>query len=96
MFLLVFLVKFILFVGKQNNLKHPDLPKKPLTSYMLFYMDKKDQVAQENPGKGMTELSKIIAKMFHSLDAKKKTKYAERAEKAKLEHLKKMEKFMYD
>ena len=82
-----------LSLSVQNNLRHPDLPKKPLTSYMLFYMDTKDQVSKQNPGKGMTDLSKIIAEMFRSLDAKKKAKYAEKAERAKEQYQAKMEKF---
>ena len=30
--------------------RHPDMPRRPLSTYMLFYMEKKDKVARENPG----------------------------------------------
>jgi len=60
---------------------------------MLFYMDKKVKVSEQNPGKGVTDLSKIIAKMFRSLNAKKKAKYAKKAERAKEQYQAKMEKF---
>jgi hypothetical protein len=62
---------------------------------MLFYMDMKDQVGKQNPGKGMTDISKVIAEMFRNLDTKKKAKYTEKAEKEKKKYQAKMEKFMY-
>ncbi|XP_046440681.1 nucleolar transcription factor 1-like isoform X1 [Daphnia pulex] len=80
--------------GGKNNQKHPDQPKKPLTSYMLFYMEQKDAVLEKQPGLGMTELSKIIAKMYHELSDRKKTKYSELAEKEKEAYQEKMKKFM--
>lgn len=30
--------------------KHPDRPTKPLTSFMLFFLDKKEKIQRENPG----------------------------------------------
>jgi upstream-binding transcription factor len=30
--------------------KHPDMPRRPLSSYLLFYLKKKDQIISENPG----------------------------------------------
>ncbi|XP_046643236.1 nucleolar transcription factor 1-like isoform X2 [Daphnia pulicaria] len=80
--------------GGKNNQKHPDQPKKPLTSYMLFYMEQKDAVLEEQPGLGMTELSKIIAKMYNELSDRKKMKYSELAEKEKEAYQEKMKKFM--
>ncbi|XP_046457776.1 nucleolar transcription factor 1-like isoform X2 [Daphnia pulex] len=80
--------------GGKNNQKHPDQPKKPLTSYMLFYMEQKDAVLEEQPGLGMTELSKIIAKMYHELSDRKKMKYSELAEKEKEAYQEKMKTFM--
>jgi len=35
--------------GLSQN-RHPDMPRRPLSTYMLFYMEKKDKVARENPG----------------------------------------------
>lgn len=40
-----------------------------------------------------TELSKIIAKMYHELNDRKKQKYSEMAEKEKEAYLEKMRKF---
>ena len=38
-----------------QNQKHPDLPKKPLSSYMLFFMDCKDEIAKKNPDLAMVK-----------------------------------------
>jgi hypothetical protein len=35
------------------NLKHPELPMKPTTSFMLFYMEQKDAVLEKQPDLGM-------------------------------------------
>jgi hypothetical protein len=47
------LLKSLVF--SQN--RHPDLPRRPLSTYMLFYMEKKDKVARENPGLEMVSIS---------------------------------------
>ncbi|EFX85008.1 hypothetical protein DAPPUDRAFT_314512 [Daphnia pulex] len=80
--------------GGKNNQKHPDQPKKPLTSYLLFYMKQKDAVLKKQPGLGMTELNTIIAKMYHKLSDQKKTEYSELAKKEKEAYQEKMKKFM--
>lgn len=33
-----------------KNKRHPDFPKRPLSTYMMYYMKKKDKIMQENPG----------------------------------------------
>jgi hypothetical protein len=37
-------------VSRLSQNRHPDLPRRPLSTYMLFYMEKKDRVSRENPG----------------------------------------------
>jgi len=37
-------------VSGLSQKQHPDMPSRPLSTYMLFYMEKKDKVARENPG----------------------------------------------
>ena len=32
------------------------MPRRPLSTYMLFYLEKKDEVVQENPGLGMVSI----------------------------------------
>ncbi|XP_014246680.1 nucleolar transcription factor 1-A-like isoform X2 [Cimex lectularius] len=81
--------------GKKKN-RHPEMPKKPLTSYMLFYMAKKAKIAEEHPGLGMTQLSKVIAEKFNSLPEKKKAKYHKKALSMRQEYQEKLQKFYLD
>jgi len=76
--------------------KHPDYPKKPLTSYMIFYMEKKDEILEKQPGLGMTDLSKVIAKLYNEMNDRKKLKYTEQAKKEKEQFEIKLKKFMLD
>jgi len=76
--------------------KHPEYPKKPLTSYMIFYMEKKDEILEKQPGLGMTELSKVIAKQYNEMNDRKKQKYTEQAKKEKELFELKLKKFMLD
>mgnify|MGYP003334991710 CR=1 FL=1 len=64
-----------------------------MTVWVLYYMDMKDQVSKENPGKGVPEIVKIIAGMYGSLDPHEKAKYFKRAKKAREQFLLEMEEF---
>ncbi|XP_046383911.1 nucleolar transcription factor 1-A-like [Ischnura elegans] len=76
---------------KQN--RHPDLPRRPLSTYMLFYLEKKDRVAKEHPGLEMTAVSKHIALMYKNLSKKKKQKYIDKAAEERREYEEKLEEF---
>lgn len=78
--------------GSKNN-RHPDLPRRPLSTYMIFYLKKKDKVLQENPGLEMTDLSKHIAEMYKKITPKSKKKYKELATLQRKEYDAKMEEF---
>lgn len=81
------------FYRSQKQNRHPDLPRRPLSTYMLFYMEKKDKVARENPGLEMTGVSKCIAEMYKNLPAKKKQKYVDMAAAQRREYDQKLEEF---
>ncbi|KDR16195.1 Nucleolar transcription factor 1 [Zootermopsis nevadensis] len=81
------------FYRSQKQNRHPDLPRRPLSTYMLFYMEKKDRVARENPGLEMTGVSKCIAEMYKNLAAKKKQKYVDMAAAQRREYEQKLEEF---
>uniref|UniRef100_T1I8H6 HMG box domain-containing protein n=1 Tax=Rhodnius prolixus TaxID=13249 RepID=T1I8H6_RHOPR len=82
--------------GGKNKNRHPDMPKKPLTSYMIFYMKKKESITKENPGIGLTSLSKIIADKFNKLSPKKKAKYNKLANAMREKYQEDMQKFFQD
>ncbi|XP_065347409.1 nucleolar transcription factor 1-A-like [Cloeon dipterum] len=81
------------FYRSQKTNRHPKMPKRPLSTYMLFYMEKKDKVAKERPNIEMTQLSKIIAEMYKVLPEKQKKKYVDKAQVQREEYTRKMEQF---
>ncbi|PSN58061.1 hypothetical protein C0J52_02056 [Blattella germanica] len=81
------------FYRSQKQNRHPGLPRRPLSTYMLFYLEKKDKVARENPGLEMTGVSKCIAEMYKTLPAKKKQKYIDMAAAQRKEYEEKLEEF---
>lgn len=54
--------------------KHPDLPKKPLTPYFRYFLEKREKHSKDHPEMSMTELAKMLAKKFAALPEKKKVK----------------------
>uniref|UniRef100_A0A0K8TIC1 HMG box domain-containing protein n=1 Tax=Lygus hesperus TaxID=30085 RepID=A0A0K8TIC1_LYGHE len=79
--------------NKKKYMRHPEMPKKPLTSYMIFYLKKKDSIAKEFPLLTLTDLSKVIAERFNKLAPNKKAKYNEMALQMKEDYQAKMKKF---
>nr|CAD7602160.1 unnamed protein product [Timema genevievae] len=81
------------FYHSQKLNRHPNLPKRPLSTYMIFYMEKKDKVSKENPGMNMTAVSKCISEMYKNLPDKKKQKYVAMAAAQRKEYEEKMKLF---
>ena len=40
------------------------MPKKPLSMYMLFYSEKREQILAENPSLSMPEVAKICSEQY--------------------------------
>jgi len=84
------------FNASRKAQTHPEHPKKPLSAYLIFYMDKKNEVMISQPGLAMIDMSKVIAKMYSTLSDKKKSKYTELAKKEKEQYEIKLKKFLQD
>ncbi|KAF5287243.1 hypothetical protein FQR65_LT12287 [Abscondita terminalis] len=80
------------YKGNKNN-RHPDMPKRPLSGYMLFYLKKKDKVLAQNPGLEMTEVSKRMAQLYKSISVEKREKYMQLAVAEKKAYEEKLEEF---
>lgn len=52
--------------------KHPDFPKKPLTPYFRFFMEKRAKYAKLHPEMSNLDLTKILSKKYRELPDKKK------------------------
>ncbi|XP_076262307.1 uncharacterized protein LOC143197624 [Rhynchophorus ferrugineus] len=73
--------------------RHPDMPKRPLSSYFLYYIRKKEKIAKEHPDADITELNKFIGEKYCSLPLEKKQKYEELAAKNREQYKKDLAEF---
>ncbi|XP_044257723.1 nucleolar transcription factor 1-like [Tribolium madens] len=73
--------------------KHPDMPRRPLSSYLLFYLKKKDQILSENPGLDGSDLSKIVGQIYKNLPPEKREKYEKMAATNREEYVEKLKIF---
>ncbi|MGH0138341.1 UNVERIFIED_CONTAM: hypothetical protein FKN15_036077 [Acipenser sinensis] len=59
------------YKGKKLK-KHPDFPKKPLTPYFRFFMEKRAKYAKLHPEMSNLDLTKILSMKYKELPDKKK------------------------
>ncbi|KAG5875219.1 Nucleolar transcription factor 1, partial [Gonioctena quinquepunctata] len=83
--------KFKKTKAKKN--RHPDMPRRPLSVYFIYYLTRREAVQAENPGIEATEVGKLCSQEFKSLPPEKKEKYEKAAQKNKEEYELKMEEF---
>jgi len=55
--------------------RNPDMPKKPLTSYMQFGADVRAQIKADNPDAKITEIAKLIGAQWQETAQEKKDEY---------------------
>lgn len=48
----------------QKKKRHPEMPRRPLSCYMIYYMRNKSKVLKKNPKMDMPSLSKHISEMY--------------------------------
>ncbi|NWR40511.1 UBF1 factor, partial [Tachuris rubrigastra] len=72
------------YKGKKLK-KHPDFPKKPLTPYFRFFMEKRAKYAKLHPEMSNLDLTKILSKKYKELPEKKKMKYIQDFQREKQE-----------
>ncbi|CAH1377994.1 hypothetical protein MTP99_019375 [Tenebrio molitor] len=73
--------------------KHPDMPRRPLSSYLLFYLKKKDQIISENPGLDRSDITKRVGQIYKNLPPEQKEKYEKLAALKKEEYFEKWKVF---
>jgi len=52
------------FYKSKDHNRHPDMPKKPLSMYMLYYSEKREQILADNPTLSMPEVAKICSEQY--------------------------------
>nr|XP_033774095.1 nucleolar transcription factor 1 isoform X2 [Geotrypetes seraphini] len=80
------------YKGKKLK-KHPEFPKKPLTPYFRFFMEKRAKYAKLHPEMSNLDLTKILSKKYKELPEKKKMKYIQDFQREKLEFEKNLARF---
>ncbi|XP_036371794.1 nucleolar transcription factor 1 [Megalops cyprinoides] len=83
------------YKGK-NLKKHPDFPKKPLTPYFRFFMEKRAKYAKLHPEMSNLDLTKILSKKYRELPDRKKAKYMQEFQREKEVFEQNMGKFRED
>uniref|UniRef100_A0A8C7EFW9 Nucleolar transcription factor 1 n=1 Tax=Nothoprocta perdicaria TaxID=30464 RepID=A0A8C7EFW9_NOTPE len=83
------------YKGKKLK-KHPDFPKKPLTPYFRFFMEKRAKYAKLHPEMSNLDLTKILSKKYKELPEKKKMKYIQDFQREKQEFERNLARFRED
>lgn len=92
--LIIDAIEFVKNPYKGKKLKtHPDFPKKPLTPYFRFFMEKRAKYAKIHPEMSNLDLTKILSKKYKELPDKKKQKYISEFQREKEEFEKNMNRF---
>nr|XP_009857508.1 transcription factor protein isoform X2 [Ciona intestinalis] len=73
--------------------KHPDYPKRPLTPYFRFFMEKRDSFATQHKDLTNLEVTAELSKIYRSLPQKQKEKYVQDWKKETAEYKVYMKKF---
>nr|XP_057922877.1 upstream binding transcription factor, like [Doryrhamphus excisus] len=90
-------IEFVKYPYKGKKLKtHPDFPKKPLTPYFRFFMEKRAKYAKIHPEMSNLDLTKILSKKYKELPDKKKQKYVAEFQCEKEQFEKNMARFKHD
>lgn len=83
----------MILVGLFFQQKHPDFPKKPLTPYFRFFMEKRAKYAKLHPEMSNLDLTKILSKKYKELPDRKKVR-GQLSKKKKLLYLRQNVTFM--
>ncbi|KAJ8981486.1 hypothetical protein NQ317_007012 [Molorchus minor] len=75
------------------RLQHPDMPRKPLSAYFLYYTKKREVFQKAHPGLDAVDVSKQLAQEYKNLPIDKRLKYETLQAKAKQEYQQKLELF---
>merc|ERR1712018_738170 len=74
------------FYKSKDYNRHPDMPKKPLSMYMLYYSEKREEILAEQPKLSMPEVAKICSEQYQKLSDKKKARYKQRCDEMRRQY----------
>jgi len=73
--------------------KDPNEPKRPLSAYIFFSNDLREELQKKYPKEAMTDISKRLGAKWKKISAEDKKKYEKEAEKDKARYEKEMKKY---
>ena len=84
------------FIGERIKIKKrkdPNLPKRPLSSFLYFCNEYRDKVRTESPDLQMGGVMKELGKIWADLNPNKKEKFIKLAEAAKIQYNEQLEQY---
>mmetsp|Transcript_5702 Transcript_5702/g.8270 ORF Transcript_5702/g.8270 Transcript_5702/m.8270 type:complete len:218 (-) Transcript_5702:103-756(-) len=75
---------------KKKKKKDPNAPKRNKNAYLLFSVDARAKVKEENPDASFGDIAKIISSRFKQLTAKEKKKWDDKAATDKVRYQREM------
>jgi len=79
--------------NKRKRQKEEGAPKRPITSYMFFSQEKRNEVKNDNPDASFGDLGKIIGNLWKNISPEEKEKYEKKAREDKERYKREMEEF---
>ena len=78
---------------KRGKKKDPNAPKKGLSAYMFFTMDRREQVKTDQPELGFTDITKRLGEIWREMSDSDKAPYQKQADKDKVRYDNEMAKY---
>lgn len=77
----------------EEKLGIPPKPKKPLTPYFRFMQEVRPKMSQENPKAALTDVVRLVAKKWETVDEGTKQKLSEEYKKDQIEYIERRAKY---
>jgi len=79
---------------KRNPKKDPNAPKRAMSAYMMFVLDKRQEIKRQNPNASFGEIGEMVGNKWKAMSEAEKAPYMKQSEEDKARYLK--EKQEYD
>jgi len=81
------------FYKSKDHNRHPEMPKKPLSMYMLYYSERREDIQKDHPSLSMPDVAKICSDEYQKLSEESKQFFKERCDNMRREYDEKLESF---
>merc|ERR1719225_1991189 len=81
------------FYKSKDHNRHPEMPKKPLSMYMLYYSERREQIQKTHPTLSMPDVAKICSDEYQKLPQESKDNYKSRCDEMRKNYDTKLENF---